>query len=82
MPSRRIEGRRYLIGNALTAADIYRATFANLIIPLSERELPAIPMIRAAYTCGDEDILRAISGELRALQRRVYDEHLELPVPR
>ena len=81
MLSRRIEGRRYLIGNALSAADIYWATFANLIIPLPEHELPAIPMIRAAYTCGDADIVSAISSELHALQRRVYDDHLELPVP-
>jgi len=81
MLSRLIEGRRYLIGNALTAADIYWATFANLITPLPENELPAVPMIRAAYTCTDKDVLGAISAELRALQRRVYDEHLELPVP-
>jgi glutathione S-transferase len=81
MLSRRIEGRRYLVGDTLTAADIYWATFANLITPLAESELPAAPMIRAAYTCRDADILAAMSKDLRALQRRIYDEHLELPVP-
>ena len=81
MLSRRIEGRRFLIGDALTAADIYWATFANLITPLPENELPAAPMIRGAYTCRDADILGAMSNELRALQRRIYDDHLELPVP-
>jgi glutathione S-transferase len=81
MLSRRIEGRPYLMGDTLTAADIYWATFANLITPLPESDLPATPMIRTAYTCGDADILKAMSGELRALQRRVYDDHLELPVP-
>ncbi len=81
MLSARIAARRYLMGDALTAVDVYWATFANLILPLPEDELPAVPMIRAAYTCRDQDILNAVSGELRALQRRVYDEHLELPVP-
>jgi glutathione S-transferase len=81
MLSRRIEGRRYLIGDALSAADIYWATFANLITPLPENELPAAPMIRDAYTCRDADIVGAMSKELRALQRRIYDDHLELPVP-
>ncbi len=81
MLSERIAGRRYLIGSSLTALDIYWATFANLILPLPDAELPAVPMIRAAYTCRDDAILGAVSGELRALQRRVYETHLELPVP-
>ena len=81
MLSERIAGRRYLIGASLSAVDIYWATFANLIMPLSEAELPAVPMIRAAYTCGDAEVLGAVSNELRALQRRVYETHLELPVP-
>jgi glutathione S-transferase len=79
--SQRIEGRRYLLGSALTAVDIYWAAFANLIMPLPEAELPAAQMIRAAYTCDDADILGAVSTELRALQRRIYETHLELPVP-
>jgi glutathione S-transferase len=81
MLSQRIEGRRYLLGNSLTALDIYWATFANLILPLPEAELPAAPAMRAAYTCKDDDILAATSNELRALQRRIYETHLELPVP-
>ena len=81
MFSERIAGRRYLLGDSLSALDIYWATFANLIMPLPEAELPAAAMIRAAYTCHDTDILGAVSEALRALQRRVYETHLELPVP-
>jgi glutathione S-transferase len=81
MFSERIAGRRYLLGSSLTALDIYWATFANLILPLPEAQLPAAPMIRSAYTCHDAEILGAVSDELRALQRRVYETHLELPVP-
>lgn len=81
MFSERIAGQRYLFGDSLTALDIYWATFANLILPLPEAELPAAPMIRAAYTCHDADILGAVSQDLCALQRRVYETDLELPVP-
>jgi len=81
MLSQRIEGRRYLLGNALTAVDIYWATFANLIMPLPDAEMPMRPPFRAAYTCNDAEILAAVSNELRALQRRIYETHLELPAP-
>lgn len=78
--SARIAGREYLVGQDLSAADIYWATFANLLIPLPDDEMHAIPMIREAYTCRDDEILAAISTELRAHQSRIYDAHLELPV--
>jgi glutathione S-transferase len=81
MLSARIAGRRNLLGDGLTALDIYWATFANLFMPLSEAEMPAAPMLRAACTCRDDAILGAVSDELRALQRRVYETYLELPVP-
>lgn len=79
--SERIAGRNYLVGEDLSAVDIYWATFANLFIPLPDQEMHAIQMIRDAYTCQDEEILAAISDELRTHQRRIYDDHLELPVP-
>jgi glutathione S-transferase len=80
MLSERISGRRYLLGASLTALDIYWATFSNLMIPLPENALPALPTFRAAYTCNDDDILKAIYDGLRALRQRVYETHLELPV--
>jgi glutathione S-transferase len=81
MLSERIAGRRYLYGSSLTALDIYWATFANLIVPLPDDVLPMPPMIRAGYTCDDHDVLGAVSTELRALRQRIYESHLELPVP-
>jgi glutathione S-transferase len=77
--SGRIRGRRYLVGDALSAADIYWATFANLIAPLPVEDLPAIPVIRDIYTSTDEELLGHLSAELAAHQRRIYDDYLELP---
>lgn len=80
MLSARLERHEFIVGSQLTAADIYWATFSNLIIPLPEDLMPTVPMIRQAYQCRDERVLEAISPRLAAHQRRVYDEYLELPV--
>ncbi len=80
MLSQRLEASEFLTGSQLTAADIYWATFANLIIPLPEDLMPTVPMIRKAYECKDERVLEAISPRLAAHQRRIYEEFLELPV--
>ncbi len=81
MFSKRIERSEYLVGDALTAVDVYWATFANLLIPLPPELMPVSTMIRGAYTCHDEDILAAISPRLRSHQRTIYERHLQLPVP-
>ncbi len=77
----RLARRRWLCGAALSAVDVYWAVFANLFAPLPEDELPALPMIRDAYSCRDGDINAALTMRLLAHQRRIYDDHLELPVP-
>src|SRR5262249_30444117 len=80
MLSRRIERNRYFLGE-LTAVDIYWATFANLLHPLPEADMPFSGTFRDAYTCVDAEILAAISPTLRNHQERIYREHLELPAP-
>jgi len=80
MLSNRLEQSDYLVANQFTAADIYWATFANLLIPLPESLMQTTPMIRSAYACQDERLLDAISTRLAAHQRRIYEEFLELPV--
>jgi glutathione S-transferase len=73
--------RRYLIGNSLTAADIYWATFANLLTPLPEELLPAHPTIRAIYSGAETDLVDAMTPRLRDHQTYIYQRYLELPVP-
>ncbi|MFW6094388.1 MAG: glutathione S-transferase family protein [Pseudomonadota bacterium] len=71
----------FLLGERLTAADIYWATFANLLTPLPEADMPAIPAIRAAYAGSEPWLLEAVTERLRTHQRTIYDRYLELPVP-
>ena len=76
----RLARHPYLMGETLTALDIYWATFANLLTPLSEEEMPMSAVMRKAYTATDARILETLSLRLRQHQRHVYDQHLELPV--
>ncbi len=76
-----LEGKRYLLGETLTAADIYWATFANLMNPLPEAELPAVPLIRDVYSCRDEELNAALTPRLKDHQSYIYQRYLELPVP-
>lgn len=77
----RLARHPYLLGEALSAADIYWATFANLLTPLPEALLPAVPMIREVYAGTDAEVREAVTGRLRQHQSHVYETYLELPVP-
>jgi glutathione S-transferase len=78
---RRLQRGPFLVGEALTAADIYWAVFANFIRPLPEDLLPLAASLRAMCTQQDADIVGAFSGRLADHQREIYQRHLELPVP-
>ena len=77
----RLKNNRYLLGSEMSAADIYWATFANMLTPLSEDLLPAAPMIRNIYNNRDPDLDAAMTQRLRDHQSLVYEQYLELPVP-
>ncbi len=71
-------GRRFLVGDALSALDLYWAAFAALIEPLPEDLCPMPGMLRATYTY-DAGLRRGIA-DLLAHRDRIYRDHLELPV--
>jgi glutathione S-transferase len=77
--AQRAAGRRYLIGDGLTALDVYWATFAVLLDPLPEAQCRMDPNLRASYTERDPAI-RAAAAELLAHRDFVYREHLGLPL--
>jgi hypothetical protein len=72
-------GRRYLVGEGLTALDVYWATFAVLIDPLPDEHCRMDPSLRASYTERDPRV-RAAAAELLAHRDLVYREHLGLPL--
>jgi glutathione S-transferase len=78
--TQRQKGSRYLIGGALTAADIHLATFMVLFAPLSN-DLCATPeMFRAAFTAMDDATRAALDPLLLEHRDEIYEKHLELPL--
>ena len=79
--SETLQDNAYFLDDRLTALDIYWATMANLLTPLSEDLLPMSSFMRGVYTSKNHRLLDALSPALREHQQRIYREHLELPVP-
>ena len=71
-------GRRFLIGDSLSALDLYWAAFAALIDPLPPDLCPMPDYLRAMYTY--DGGLRDDIAALFAHRDRIYRDHLELPV--
>jgi glutathione S-transferase len=80
LDSQRARGSRFLVGDRLSALDIYWAAFAALIQPLPD-ELCQIPAgFRKMYVCTDPVVQAAPSAQLLAHRDFIYHEYLELPV--
>ena len=78
--AQRERGRRYLVGDALSALDLYWATFAALIEPLGPADCPMPDFLRWTYTVTDPALRGALDPALLEHRDRVYREHLVLPV--
>ncbi len=76
----RERGRRYLVGDRLSALDVYWAAFAGLMRPLAPEHCPMATAFRALYDEKHPTVLEALSPELIEHRDFVYREHLELPV--
>jgi glutathione S-transferase len=73
-------GRCHLVGERLSALDIYWAAFAAMVSPLPESQCAMPAGLRALYELKDPALRAACSPELLAHRDFVYREHLELPV--
>ena len=73
-------GRRFLIGDRLSALDLYWATFAVLFEPLPEKHCAMPEWLRQSYTVKDPTLRAALDPQLLAHRDRIYGDHLELPI--
>jgi len=80
LAAQRAAGSRYLIGDALTAADIYCATVAAMFRPLPQAQCAMDPSTRAAFESCDAQTLAALDPILFEHREMMYREHLELPL--
>jgi glutathione S-transferase len=73
-------GNRYYLGEALSAVDIYSATFLALVEPLAAEHCPMPDAMRAAFATRDDATERALDPILLEHRDFVYENHLELPL--
>ncbi len=78
--AQRAAGRRYLVGDRLSALDIYWAAMAALVAPLPA-EVCAMPeMLRGLYANPGPRVARALDPALLEHRDRIYREHMEFPL--
>ncbi len=78
--AQRERGSGFLVGDALSAADVYWATFAAMLEPLPPDVCPMDEMMRRSYTLRDEEALEAADPILLDHRDRIYRDYLELPL--
>lgn len=77
--ARRAAGKEYYL-DALSAVDVYSATFMALFKPLPEAVCPMNPGVRAAFEWLDAETAAAIDPILFEHRDMMYARHLELPL--
>lgn len=80
LAAQRAAGSDYLVGDALSAVDIYWATFAALLRPLPPELCPMPEALRGQYGSLTPAIEAALDPALIAHRDRIYRDHLELPL--
>lgn len=81
LDGQRAAGKRYLIGDRLSALDIYWAACCAILDPMPAERCPMADAFRAGpYGNSDPRIDKALTPALRAHRDFIYETHLELPV--
>lgn len=78
--AQRAAGSRYYVGNAVTAVDIYSATFAAMFSPLPQEQCEMLQTSRAAFELRDAQTEAALDPILFAHRDMMYATHLQLPL--
>jgi len=73
-------GSRFYVGDALTALDIYGATFTAVFKPLPDEHCPMPDFLRAGFEAMDAATAAAFDPILVDHRNFIYDEFLELPL--
>jgi glutathione S-transferase len=76
----RQSGSRFLIGNELSALDIYWAASAAMIQPLPPELCDMPRWLRTTYTANDPRVVEAVRPELLAHREFIYRQYLQLPL--
>jgi glutathione S-transferase len=76
----RAAGSPYLLGDGLTALDIYAAAALAPILPLPQEMCPILPEVRTMLSALSDEMRAVLPADLLAHREFIYRQHLELPV--
>jgi glutathione S-transferase len=80
LSAQRAKGRRYLIGERLSAVDVYWAAMAGMVAPLPADVCAMPEMMRGFYGNQGPEIAAALDPALLEHRDRIYREHMEFPL--
>lgn len=80
LKSQREAGSRYYVGDTLSAADVYSATFLALFAPLPHEQCQMRDSTRAAFETRDAETEAALDPILFEHRDMIYAEYLQLPL--
>jgi glutathione S-transferase len=73
-------GSEFLIGNRLSALDIYWTAFSNMLVPLAFEKLPMPDQMHQMYLCSDPVIMEALEPALLKHRDRIFDRCFRSPM--
>ena len=80
LKDQKAKGSKFLIGDSLTALDVYWATFAALVSPLPPDKCPMAEGLRIALEAGDPEVNKTLDPALIVHRDFIYNEYLVLPM--
>jgi len=80
LAAQKASGSRFLVGDSLSAVDIYWAAACGLLSPMEEARCPMFDGFRGPYGNAHPAIAKSLSAELIAHRDFIYDQFLELPI--
>ncbi len=80
LKSQKSQGSKFLVGEKLSAVDIYWSAACGLLSPMEEARCPMFDGFRGPYGNAHPAIEKSLTQELIAHRDFIYDEYLELPI--
>lgn len=78
--AQRGRGSEFLIGNSLSALDIYWTVFSNMLVPMPIDRVPMSEQLHRMYLCADPLVMRALAPALLEHRDRVFDCYCRSPM--
>ena len=80
LQDQRARGISFLVGDGLSAVDIYFTAMMNMVAPLPREQCPMPDQFRPNFTATDPDVLNALSPILLEHRQRIFDAYFRNPM--